>query len=93
MPGIKAKHLRDFPMDSVTLLIITGIMVDYKNLFSLAEWKNGVIDGNCLVVFGDSKIFYGQIKNKNAVGICTYHLKDKSQIFCNFKQSTTAKSS
>lgn len=62
-------------------------MIDFKNIFCLAEWKHGIIHGNCLVVFGDSKIFYGQIVNKLPTGICTYHLKDKCQIFCNFSRS------
>jgi len=62
-------------------------MIDFKNLFCLAEWNNGKIEGKALVVFGDSKIFYGQIQERKPIGICTYHLKDKCQVFCNFENN------
>ena len=69
--------------------LIQGIMIDLKIIFCLAEWKHGLIHGNSLVVFGDSKIFYGRIIDKSPTGICTYHLKDKCQIFCHFVQPSS----
>ncbi len=40
-----------------------AIVIDINNLFCLSEWKGGKLNGPIFVVYPDSKIFCGRMKN------------------------------
>lgn len=62
---------------------ILGIIIDQHFLFCLSEWYQGQITGYCFIVFPDGKVYYGLVKNQEPIGLNTYHLKDRCQIFRN----------
>lgn len=59
--------------------------MDDEFSFILAEWRNGVIDGPCFIMFPNEQIFYGNFRNGNVDGLCCFDTTDACKIFCNFK--------
>lgn len=68
-----------------------GILMDYNHLFCLAQWQRGKIVGPAFIVFPDSKIFCGRIRNNELDGLCCFYLQDKMQAFANYSQSAQDK--
>lgn len=61
-----------------------GATLDDEFGFSLSYWKNGSMNGPCLFIFPDEKLFYGQFLNNRAQGVCCYDMGDECQIYAEF---------
>jgi hypothetical protein len=53
-------------------------------LLCLACWNNGLIEGPCLTLFPNEKIFYGMFHNNFPEGLCVYEMGNECQIYCFF---------
>jgi len=58
-----------------------GVVLDHNYMLALAIWKSGKINGESLIIYPDSSLFYGEIKNKYPIGIGCYQISKKCKIF------------
>lgn len=58
-----------------------GMVLDHNYLLAIAAWKEGYVDGEVIIIFPDCTIFYGFLKNKLPVGIGSYQVSGKLQIY------------
>jgi hypothetical protein len=58
-----------------------GMLLDHNYLFAIANWRQGSVEGEVIVVFPDCSLFYGFLKNRLPVGIGCYQVTGKQQIY------------
>lgn len=64
-----------------------GIVIDSNQLFCLAQWVAGRIEGPAFVVFPDCKVFCGRLREGRMEGLCCFYLQDKMRVFMNYTEN------
>ena len=50
-----------------------GLLLDHNYLLSMSQWRQGKAEGPTLLVFPDSTLFQGTIRDAFPSDFCTYH--------------------
>jgi len=57
------------------------MILDHNFLLTLGIWKNGVINGECFLLFPDSTYFYGNLKSTIPDKLSCFHTESNCVIY------------